>query len=190
MKTKMLNGKKGFTLAEILVAVMILIVLITIAVPMYNRVIEKSHIAEVSLGLKRMGEAKLRAMEMHGITNYNREFGVLKLDAVVPGTEGMGRTEQDRLSARTQEFMYSMWPGPAGFRNSVCATRLRGDHAGTIFLYIGEEANCGCPLPMENETICGRYCNQSRSLFCKDNHDGDCEAYGMTSVDEHLTCTE
>ena len=41
-------GKKGFTLMEILVSVMILAILITMSVPMYERTVEKSRLAEVS----------------------------------------------------------------------------------------------------------------------------------------------
>ena len=38
--------KTGFTLVEILVAVMIMALLVTMAVPMYDRTVEKSRMAE------------------------------------------------------------------------------------------------------------------------------------------------
>lgn len=43
---------KGFTLVEILVAVMITAILITMAVPIYDKTIEKSRISEARVVLK------------------------------------------------------------------------------------------------------------------------------------------
>lgn len=190
MKLFSYNCKKGFTLAEILVAVMIMIILVTMAVPMYDRVIEKSRISEVSLGLKRLSDAKLRTMEMRGQSNYAPgDFGMLQVDATMPGTEAVGATQQDITASCTEHFYYSLYPN-ATFSKSVCATRKKGDHAGTTFLYIGEEGEdyCSCSSGQEGTItvmtgplLCSEYCAGTH-LFCQGNP-GDCEAYGMASSD-------
>ena len=80
-------GKKGFTLMEILVSVMILAILITMSVPMYERTVEKSRLAEVSTMLKRISESKLRTMDSMNITTFtNGSFGLNMLDVDVPAS--------------------------------------------------------------------------------------------------------
>lgn len=44
---------KGFTLVEILVAVMIVVLLVTMAAPMYEKAIEKSRLAEARVTAKK-----------------------------------------------------------------------------------------------------------------------------------------
>ena len=117
-----MRGKKGFTLAEILVAVLILTILITMSVPMYERAVEKSRLAEVSATLKRISESKLRAMDARNILTFSSgaiPMGVL--DVEIPNSD---------------DFSYRLFP--SSYPNGVCAMRLRGDTAGTMFLYLGE----------------------------------------------------
>lgn len=163
-------NKKGFTLVEILVAVLILTILITMAVPMYEKTVEKSRLAEVSAMLKRISESKLRTMDSMNITTYTRNFGLNMLDIKMP---------------ESKDFTYSLYP--ASYPNAVCARRLRGDHSGTTFLYLGEVAEeyCRCNTmnyPPFVKSVCGEYCNNGRKLFCQ-NASGktSCEIYGLTS---------
>ena len=64
--------KKAFTLVEVLVAVLIMAVLATMAVPMYERMVEKSRIGEVTANLKRLGEAKWREMDNRNMINFSK----------------------------------------------------------------------------------------------------------------------
>ena len=63
-------NRRGFTMMEILVAVMILAILVTMSVPMYERSVEKSRLAEVSTVLKRLSESKLRTMDSMDLMQY------------------------------------------------------------------------------------------------------------------------
>lgn len=159
--------KKGFTLVEVLVAVMIVTILITMAVPMYERVVEKSRVAEVSMALKRLSEAKLRTMDNKNISVYgaSNAFGMNQLDMDVPNSN---------------DFDYSLYP--ASYPNAVCAKRKRGDNTGTVFLYLGETASEYCTCPNTGNSVCGAYCSEGRRLFCQ-NKSGttSCDAYGLTS---------
>ena len=162
-------GKKGFTLMEILVSVMILTILITMSVPMYERTVEKSRVAEVSAMLKRISESKLRTMDSMNITTFtNGSFGLNMLDVDVPASD---------------DFSYSLYP--SSYPNAVCATRSRGDHEGTVFLYLGETAPdyCNCDGPFLFGSVCAAYCSSGRKLFCQNAPDNSesCESYGLTS---------
>ena len=161
------SRKSGFTLMEILVAVMIMTILITMAMPMYDRTVEKSRVAEVSAMLKRIGEAKLRTMDNMNILKYNKQFGLNLLDVDLPESD---------------DFAYSLYP--SSYPNAVCATRSRGDNAGTVFLYLGETAPdyCNCNGPLLFNSVCAAYCTTGRKLFCQDASGKDtCEAYGMSN---------
>lgn len=164
------SNQKGFTLMELLVTVIILAVLVTMAIPMYERAIEKSHRAEVSVTLARLEEAKMRTMSNMELTEFSaspQSFNANHLD---------GTFQQD-----SSHFRYSLYPNST-YPNAVCAERTGGPHVGTTFLYLGESASeCNCDTAGAT-TPCGRFCAGTEHLFCKDNVAGDCEAYGMDSV--------
>lgn len=160
-------GKKGFTLMEILVSVMILAILITMSVPMYERTVEKSRLAEVSAMLKRISESKLRTMDSMNITTFtNGSFGLNMLDVDVPASD---------------DFSYRLYP--SSFPNAVCAMRLRGDNAGTQFLYLGETAPEDCAS--SSSAICREYRSSGRKLFCQ----GNCDVYGLDSYSDMGSCS-
>ena len=161
------SSQKGFTLLEILVSVLIVIVLATIAVPLYDRAIEKSSLAEVSVTLKRIGESKLRIMDNRDITRYNDQFDLGQLDVQYP---------------TSRDFTYSLFPEK--FPNAVCAVRNKGSNQGTMFLFLGDTASeyCSCPTNDANYNVCAGYCSTGSTLFCQ-NAVGttSCASYGMDS---------
>ncbi len=163
------GDRRGFTLMEILVSVMILAILITMSVPMYERAVEKSRLAEVSALLKRVGESKLRTMDSMDLINYTSgSFGLNQLDIAVPSSE---------------DFSFSLYP--SSYPNAVCAKRSRGDNSGTVFLYLGETAPDYCATSSSsvyNTSVCAEFRSSGRKLFCQ-NKSGtnSCEAYGLSS---------
>ena len=161
--------KKGFTMPEILVAVMILTILVTMAVPMYERAVEKSRIAEVSITLKRMLESKLRVMDDRNMVNYDGSFSKSQLDSSFNDTS---------------DFAYRM--NPSGFPNAVCAVRRKGDNARTAFLYLGETGAEYCGTaddPTSNSTaVCNAYRKVGEKFFCMNGAADSCDTYGMNST--------
>ncbi len=159
-------NRKGFTLVEILIVVLILIILVTMAVPMFDRALEKSHLAEVETNLKRLGEAKQRLMDERNVANFtNGAFTINQLDIGF---------------VNSQEFTYSLYPST--FPNAVCAVRSRGDAKDTTFLFLGEEAEETCASTSGN--ICSKYKSNGQRFFCQDssNSSNSCELYyGLTS---------
>lgn len=169
---------KGFTLIEILVTVLIIAVLVSMAVPMYERMIEKSHRAEVSITLKRLSEAKMRLMTTMNLDIFPSDINISQLDSSF---------------ISSSEFGYSLYPaGEDGrYTKAVCAKRKRGKNAGTVFVYLGEVAPeiCQCGSGSFNATsICHGYCTDKQRLFCKESKTNACEVYGMESVSTAVSC--
>ena len=156
--------KKGFTLPEILVAVMIVAILAVMAVPQYEKAVEKSRKAEVVATLKKLHESKMRMLDTLEETAYqDGRFGIQNLDFGLPCTNSLGA---NATRCETKDFTYCLRPNISGSsstkeKNAVCAIRNGGDYSGTAFIYFGEE---------ETDASNRFLCNGSQ-----------CHIYGMTS---------
>ena len=176
-------NKRGFTLVEVLTVVVITGVLVAMAVPMYEKSMEKSRMAEVRTVMAKILDAKLRMMDELNIYAYNNDFGAQNLDVVFACASGTC----EGTSFSTEHFTFSLKPSgtmPAGvtwrdsestgvsksLANGICAVRRKGENKGVAFLYLGELSE-----------------DPSKRLFCNDsgktdsNSDG-CLNYGMTST--------
>lgn len=154
-------NKKGFTLVEILVAVMIVVILVTMAAPMYDKAIEKSRLAEARATSKKLFDAKMRLMDSMDIETFNGQFGFENLDFSLNCQEA----RSDRMQkCSTKDFVFSL--KPTGAVNGICAARRGdGDGATTNFLYLGELAAAG-----------------TDAFRCNSGTKGSCDLFGMDST--------
>lgn len=128
--------KNGFTLMELLVAVVIMTMLITMAVPLYEKTVEKSRAAEARALLKKMSDSKQRllvSMEMDDWSTIPTAFTANSLDVSTPGNPaGTGAN----AVLVTKYFAYKFFPtGCVDDNMCMCARRLSGDTAGVAFWY-------------------------------------------------------
>nr|QGT50734.1 hypothetical protein Elusimicrob1349_2040 [uncultured Elusimicrobia bacterium] len=160
-------NNKGFTLVEILVAVLIVVILVTMAAPMYDKAIEKSRLAEARVTAKKMFDSKVRLMDSMDIDTFNitaPQFGFENLDFAV-NCKSSSSTNNHVVRCATKDFMFSI--NPTGAANGICARRIgSGDTASVNFLYMGE-------LAEDDESVF--QCNNGSTA------DG-CEQYGLDSV--------
>ena len=160
-------NKTAFTLMEMLVVVIIIATLATMAIPMYQRAIEKSYRAEVSVTLSHLCDAKMRAMTTMNILHFeNSPFTSKHLDA--------------DFSKNTGNFRYSLYP--EDYPNAVCAEREEGKYKGTTFMYFcgGTTDQCDCSKATIDEP-CGVFCNnKNERFFC---HGDGCDIYGVDDMD-------
>lgn len=159
-------NKKAFTLIEILVAVLIIGVLVTMAVPMYERTIEKSRFSEASVLLKRLADSKARTMDSMGLTTFTSgSFTMNNLDSEFP---------------TNADFSFSIVP--SSYPNAVCAKRLRGNNAGVVLLYLGELGGEACAG--KATSICSEFNATGTRLFCgPSTKSAECGIYGMNATD-------
>lgn len=160
--------KKGFTLVEILVAVMIITLLVAMAVPMYEKTVEKSRIAEVRTLLKEIYESKMRTLDAMDREHYAMGlFGFEALDVSIPCVDPSTGAKLNRCTGTdiyTKDFKYSIRTAPRP--DAVCAVRRKGDNAGVAFMYLGDEGAI----------------NQEKFLCTNGNMGGSCESYGLEST--------
>lgn len=125
--------KNGFTLMELLVAVIIMTMLITMAIPLYEKTVEKSRATEARALLKKITDSKQRlllSMELDSWDTVPTAFSANSLDVSTPGTaNGTGAA----ATLTTKYFTYKFFP--TGAHNKVCASRKSGDTAGVAFWY-------------------------------------------------------
>lgn len=133
---------KGFTLVEILVAVMIVVLLVTMAAPMYEKAIEKSRLAEARVTAKKMLDSKARLMDSMDIDTFNvtsPQFGFENLDFGV-NCKNTVSSNGHTVRCSTKDFIFYI--NPSGAANGICARRIgEGDTSGVNFLYMGEFAS-------------------------------------------------
>ncbi len=167
--------KKGFTLVEILVAVLIMGILVTMAVPQYEKAVEKSRLAEVRTVLKRLYEAKMRVLSNMEKETYNTTtppFGLENLDFAI-ACDASTTSNRHQMSCSTKDFVYVINPSGSGNENYVCAVRSKGDYKGVNFIYKGDEVAVG-----------------TTNFFCNEGPvAGRCDVYGMASTGSTDFCS-
>lgn len=161
-------NNKGFTLVEILVAVLIVIILVTMAAPMYDKAIEKSRLAEARVTAKKLFDSKSRLMDSMELDNFAiSQFGFENLDFAFECQKSQ-MDDSHVETCSTKDFTFSINPTGAGqIPNGICVSRRgSGDTAGVTFLYMGELA-----------------ANDASVFQCFDGpSSGSCELYGLDST--------
>lgn len=159
---------RGFTLIEILTAVLIITILVAMAMPLYEKTVERSRVAEARTVLAKLASAKQYTMDNMGCATFDPanpscpQIKHLNIGYVSESTEYSSGT-----GFNTEHFYYSI--APIGALESVCAKRLRGDYQNTIFLYTLEPEDGKTPTFQCIGDKCSEYGMEPASLIVKCN---------------------
>ena len=105
---------KGFTLVEVLTVIIIMAVLATLAIPMYDKAVERSHVAEAQAVLKQMQESKMRLLDSMGKTSFTEGedetplFGIRQLDMNMKCRNDVAGL--NAWECQTKDFRYTLLP--------------------------------------------------------------------------------
>jgi len=175
-----MKNNSGFTLTEILTAVVIVTILVTMALPLYEKTIERSRLAEARTLLAKLQDAKLYTMDNMECAFYDPAVAncpkIRHLNIGYVANEG-----SEEVSFDTRAFRFSLNPisddsgglSDQWWKNAVCAKRLGGDYAGTVFLYASPDI-----VP---NSLCAA--NSSCAQFLC--YGSQCEDYGYSNAAEN-----
>ena len=138
---------KAFTLIELLVVVLIIGVLAAVALPQYQKAVEKSRAASVLALLKAVGEAQQR----YHLANGSWATTFDELDVDVPWTGNEPWSTYDMVTDTLSNGMWSIQMRANENSVVVHVGRLTGPYAGVGFVYYLEhymglfpEGTIGC----------------------------------------------
>lgn len=124
-----MNGKTGFTLIELLVVVLIIGILAAIALPQYDRAVERSRAAEARLMLSTMYKNRaLCELSTPGECDAENAFLRPEIDYPVKPDTASNHTCVDAACFRTKYWDYGM------DRDSYYANRIK-DASSTDWVY-------------------------------------------------------
>ena len=114
--------KKAFTLIELLVVVLIIGILAAVALPQYQKAVEKARMTEAMVIIRAIRDAQLRYYLANG--TYATASKITDLDVAIPGKAA----KMDATRIETKYFVYS--PNDSGGQKLACAYRINSDNIG------------------------------------------------------------
>ena len=136
----------GFTLIELLVVVLIIGILAAIALPQYEKAVEKSRAAEAMVMIRAIADANRRYYMARG--EYTNDLSVLDIE--IPGTDssyaGMARKSSKffEYGARAEGEPSSLAIANRLPRSSYYSLRILADKAGVYCRGYTDEGNNQC----------------------------------------------
>lgn len=162
-------SKKGFTLIEILIVIVIISILATIFLPMYRRVVERSRAAEAINLVRSVYLAQQHYKLVHG--DFATSFNGLVLD--FPGTR---QTSKSNFwsTYNTDSIRTGMWAVEmeGGKNASVSVGRMEGPYQGTGF-FIQLQRLDGVNFPLDTIYCVEKFSNGKaytgdKGTYCRD----------------------
>ena len=150
-----LFNNNAFTLIELLVVVLIIGILAAVALPQYQKAVEKSKASQALTMLKTVYDAA----EAYYLANgtYATSFDELSVD--IPWTGTVGWCGSDRFEARSNaDWSVELYSAMGEVYPAVTVGRLRGKYKGAgFFIYLKEAEHNSIPIrkPVCAERISG-----------------------------------
>ncbi len=127
-------SKKGFTLIEVMIVIMIIIIITAVLMPHYERAIEKTKVSEALLVTRAIADAN----RMYDLKNGSYTTDMDDLDIQIPGKQGFLNEE----NKDSRLFSYSA--GKGGEQEDIAtADRLPSDTFYSLIIY-NKRNGVGC----------------------------------------------
>lgn len=137
--------RKAFTLIELIIVVIIIGILASIAIPQFNKTMERSRIAEASAVLGALRGAQLR----YKLENTNYATDYTKLDIDTPNYDGSG-------NPNGKFFTYNVANAAEGTTATTIATAQRkSSQYGQYILNINDQGKIYCADTVPTDACAG-----------------------------------
>ena len=125
--------KKGFTLIELLVVVLIIGILASVALPKYQKAVEKSKAMQAIAMIKSVQQAQLAAYLANG--DFASKFDQLPLDIPWTGHKVTGLANYTKDTRASDDWSLEWYDDyPNGTHKQLYSVRLRGPYKGAGFV--------------------------------------------------------
>ena len=165
------KNKKGFTLIEILVVVLIIGILAAVALPQYRRAVEKSHATQGLSIIKPIWQSIESYYLVHNI--FPSSFDELDID--IPWSDEEGPNISGVIDTRSNgEWSAQLYGGPGATISAIIITRKTGRYKGGQFIMFKNHNVASVPT---DTLLCGEwrsteYAISKDGLFCRELFNG------------------